>query len=72
MWAVYKEALEEECDSTVNSTVMSTHIQFDANSFFCAARCHVQCVLLLVRKLDHGIIIIYTAALRKYNEMLYK
>ena len=33
MWAVYNEALEEECDSTVNSTVMWTHIQFDANSF---------------------------------------
>lgn len=60
MLAVYKEALEEECDSTVNRTVMWIHIQFDANSSPCAVLCHVQCIVLSVRKLDHGIIIICT------------
>lgn len=60
MWAVYKEAMEEECDSTVNRSVMRMHIQFDANSSPYAALCHAQCILLSVRKLDHGIIIIYT------------
>ena len=35
------------------------------------ALCHVQCLLLLVRKLDHGIIIIIvTEALQKYSKML--
>lgn len=63
----YNEALEDECDSTVNSTVLWTNIQFDAfKKKKKAAWCHVQCVILLVRKLDHEIIIIiiYTASLR--------
>lgn len=67
----YNEALEDECDSTVNSTVVWTNIQFDAFFFFFkAACCHVQCVILLVRKLDHGIIIIYTASLRNTRRCL--
>lgn len=50
--------------ATVNSTVVLIHIQFDAKNVFNAAQCRVQCVPLLVvkkkKKMDRGIIIIYT------------
>lgn len=56
MWAVC--ILDEKCESTVNRTVMWTHIQFDAKKKFPhAALCHFQCILLL-RKWDHGTIIL--------------
>lgn len=51
--------------ATVNSTVVLIHIQFDAKNVFNAAQCRVQCVPFLVvkkkkKKMDRGIIIIYT------------
>lgn len=46
MWAVYKETLQGECDSTVNSTVMCMNIQFDANSFLCCLVSFLMCLIV--------------------------
>lgn len=46
MWVVYKETLQGECDSTVNSTAMCMNIQFDANSFLCCLVSFLMCFIV--------------------------
>lgn len=57
--------------TALSTAPLCEHISNLMHVFFYSAWCHVQCIVLLVRKLDHGIIV-YTASLRNVTRCFIK